>query len=134
MTAIIKTPTINTELKFTRSFYRRNWLILGLVLAVALVFGSLPMVKGIFAGGLVSIASFYWLGRSLRNLLGADSGGSKFWMQVMSILKNVMIALILFLLIMNFNINPIGLLIGLSVVVINVFFVAIKSLFTGDLT
>ena len=49
-------------------------------------------------------------------------------------LKIVIIALVLLLLIMNFNIDPIGLLIGLSLVVFNVFVVVIKGIFTGDLS
>ena len=126
------TQKINPELAFTRSFFRRNWLILGAALIGGLIFGDLPVVYGILAGGLISIASFYQLQRSLKSLFGNGSGGSKFWMQLLSILKFAIIALILMLLFMNFDINPIGLLIGLSVIVINVFFVAIKSLFTGD--
>jgi hypothetical protein len=134
MIAISKTPTINPELAFTKSFFRRNWIILGLAVLGSLAFGTTPMATGILAGGLISIASFYWLNRSLKKLLGPSSTGSKFFMQVLSMLKLVIIALILLLLIMNFNVDPIGLLIGLSLVVVNVFFVVIKSLFTGDLT
>ncbi|PLX97971.1 MAG: hypothetical protein C0623_14145 [Desulfuromonas sp.] len=134
MIAISKTPTISTELAFTRSFFRRNWLILGVALLMALVFGSQPMTKGILAGGLISIASFYWLNRSLKKLLGPTATGSKFLMQILSMLKLVIIALILLLLIMNYDIDPIGILIGLSIIVANVFVVVIKSLFTGDLS
>ncbi len=134
MIAISKTPTINPELAFTRSFFRRNWLILGLALLAGLALGSQAMAKGILAGGLIAIASFYWLNRSLKKLLGPTSTGSKFFMQLLSMLKLVIIALILLLLIMNFNLDPIGILIGLSIVVVNVFYVVIKSIFTGDLT
>ncbi len=92
------------------------------------------MATGIFAGGLISISSLYWLNRSLKKLLSPGSAGSKFMMQLLSMLKLVIIALLLLLLIMNYSIDPIGLLLGLSIVVVNVFVVVIKSLFTGDLT
>ncbi len=134
MTTISETQKINPEQLFTRHFFRRNWLILGLALIGGLLYGSAPVVYGIMAGGLIAIASFYQLQRSLKSLFGTGSGGSKFWMQLLSILKFAIIALVLLLLFVNFDINPIGLLIGLSVIVINVFYVAIKSLFTGDLT
>ena len=134
MIAISTTPKINPELEFTKSFFRRNWLILSLITIAGLILGSVPMATNIFAGGLISISSFYWLNRSLKKLLGPGSVGSKFGMQLLSMLKIVIIALVLLLLIMNFSVDPIGLLIGLSIVVINVFVVVIKSIFTGDLT
>lgn len=134
MTTISGTPTINTELEFTKSFFRRNWLILGLLYIGALALAPMATANGVLAGGLVSLASFYWLNRSLKKLLGPGSGGSKFFMQLLSMLKIVIIALVLLLLIMNFNIDPIGLLVGLSLVVFNVFVVVIKSIFTGDLS
>lgn len=134
MITISKTPTINSEQEFTKSFFQRNWLILGLALIGGLAFGSQPMTLGILAGGLIAISSFYWLSRSLKKLLGPGSTGSRFLMQVLSMLKLVVIALLLLLLIMNFNLDPIGILIGLSIVVMNVFVVVIKSIFTGDLS
>lgn len=134
MTTTSATAMIKTDAAFLKRFHRRNWLILGVGVLLMLAFGTYPMALGMLAGGLISIASFVWLNRSLKNLLGPASGGSKFWMQVLSLLKLAIIALLLMLLIMNANIHPVGLLIGLSVVVINVFFVVIKSVFTGDLT
>jgi len=134
MTTTSATMMIGSDADFLKRFHRRNWLILAVGLLLVWVFGSQPMTLGVLSGGLISIASFVWLNRSLKNLLGPASGGSKFWMQVLSLLKLVIIALLLMLLIMNADIDPIGLLIGLSVVVINVFFVVIKSVFTGDLT
>ena len=134
MITISKTPTISTGPEFTRCFHRRNGLILTLALVGAALTGSQPVFNGVLAGGLIAIFSFCWLHRSLKNLLEPGSGGSRFWMQVLSLLKVAMIALILMLLIMNVAIEPVGLLIGLSVVIMNVFYVVIKSLFTGDLS
>lgn len=134
MTTTSATAMIKTDAEFLKHFHRRNWLILGVGLLLMRLLGDTPMTLGMLAGGLISIASFVWLNRSLKILLGPSSGGSKFWMQVLSMLKLVIIALLLMLLVMNANIHPVGLLVGLSVVVINVFFVVIKSVFTGDLT
>ena len=134
MTTISETQKINTEQIFTRNFFRRNWLIFGVALIGGLIYGSAPVVYGIMAGGLISIGSFFQLHRSLKSLFGTGSGASKFWMQMLSILKFAIIALVLLLLFVNFDINPVGLLIGLSTIVINVFYVAIKSLISGDLT
>lgn len=123
---------INPEQAFTRAFFRRNWLILGILLAGGLAFGTLPVVYGILAGGLVAIGSFYWLNRSLKILLNPQGGASRFWMQVFSLLKVVMIGLILVVLITRFQVSPLGLLIGLSVIVLNVFYVTIQRILTGD--
>jgi hypothetical protein len=123
----------NTDKKFIKQFVLRNWLIAGALLLIGLLFTK-DIALGIFAGGLISITSFYWLIHCLNNILNPNSGAMKIWMHIFHLLKIVIIALVLLLLIINFKLNPIGLLVGLSVIVINVMYIASKSLLIGDLT
>lgn len=101
------------------SLHRRNWLILGLLLVTSLPFANWPFTAGILAGGLVAIAGFAWLQRSLRRLLADSPHGARGRYQLGSLSRLLVLAGILTLLIVFVKIHPVGLAIGLSVVVVN---------------
>lgn len=107
----------------------RNWVILALLLAISLPFGSLPLSMGILAGGLVAIGGFLWLRRSLRKLLDQPKGGAKFRFQFGYVLRLTALGLCLAFLIGGLNVHPLGLMIGLSVVVINLLVMTIQRAF-----
>ncbi|NJC89044.1 MAG: ATP synthase subunit I [Desulfuromonas sp.] len=101
------------------SLSRRNWVILGILLAVSLPFANWPVSAGILAGGLVAIAGFAWLHRSLRRLLADPAHGTRARYQFGYLVRLLVLAGVLALLIAVVKIHPVGLAIGLSVVVIN---------------
>ena len=101
------------------SLSRRNWVILGILLMVSLPFANWPVTMGILAGGLVAIAGFAWLHRSLRRLLADPAQGARVRYQLGYAVRLVALAGVLALLIAVVKIHPVGLAIGLSVVVIN---------------
>ncbi len=98
---------------------RRNWLIFGILLAASLPLANWPVSAGIIAGGLVAIAAFAWLQRSLRRLFADSPHGARVRYQLGSLSRLLVLAGILTLLIVFVKIHPVGLAIGLSVVVIN---------------
>ena len=100
---------------------RRNWIILAVLLLVSLPFGSLALSSGILAGGLVAITGFFWMRHSLARLLEQPTGGSRFHYQFGYILRLATLAAVLAILIAIVKIHVIGLIIGLSVVIINLF-------------
>ena len=101
------------------SLNRRNWVILGGLLVVSLPFANWPVSMGILAGGLVAIAGFAWLRRSLRRLLADPAHGARVRYQFGYVVRLLLLAGVLALLIAVVKIHPVGLAIGLSVVVIN---------------
>ena len=105
---------------------RRNWIILALLLLGSLPFGNLELSVGILAGGLVAIGGFLWMKRSLNRLMEEPSGGAKFRYQFGYMIRLAALAVILALLITVAEVNTLGLIIGLSVVVINLFWMTIK--------
>jgi hypothetical protein len=108
---------------------RRNWFILaGLLLATA-PWRSLPLTLGVLAGGLVSITGYLWLQRTLRRLLETPSRASVGGFQINYFLRLGALAAALFLLIKVVKVNPIGLAVGLSVVVLNILWTAVQRLF-----
>ena len=100
---------------------RRNWIILAVLLLGSLPFGNLALSAGILVGGLVAITGFFWMRRSLGRLLEQPTGGTRFRYQFGYIIRLATLAAVLAVLIAIVKINVIGLIIGLSVVIINLF-------------
>jgi hypothetical protein len=105
---------------------RRNWLILGLLLAASLPFGNWAASAGILAGGLVAIAGFAWLQRSLRRLLADAAQGAGTRYQFGYLVRLLVLGVVLAVLIAVVKIHPAGLALGLSVVVINLLWLAFQ--------
>lgn len=108
------------------SLSRRNWIILGILLLGSLPLANWPVSAGILAGGLVAIAGFAWLQRSLRRLLADSAHGSRVRYQFGYVVRLLVLAGILALLIAVVKIHPVGLAIGLSVVVINLLWLTLQ--------
>lgn len=108
---------------------RRNWIVLALLLLVSLPFGNLALSAGILVGGLVAIGGFYWLRRSLGRLLEQPAAGARFRYQFGYLVRLAALAMILAVLIAVVKIDAVGLIIGLSVVVINLFWITAQRAF-----
>jgi hypothetical protein len=105
---------------------RRNWLILGMLLAASLPFLSVPLSTGILAGGLLAITAFAWLQRSLKRLL-ADAGPEAHKRyQSGYVVRLLALGAVLAVLIAIVKIDPVGLVLGLSVVVVNLLWLALQ--------
>ena len=108
---------------------RRNWYILALLLIGSLPFRNPAMSLGVMVGGLVAIGGFYWLRRSLTRLLDQPTGGAKFRYQFGYFVRLAALAGIVVVLVGIVKIHTVGLIIGLSVVVINLIWITIQSAF-----
>ena len=108
---------------------RRNWIILALLLLGSLPFGNLALSMGILTGGLIAICGFIWMRRSLDRLLGQVTSGTRFSYLFGYFIRLVVLAVILAILIAIVKIHVIGLVIGLSVVIINLFWMAAQRTF-----
>lgn len=108
--------------------HRRSWLILGLLLIASLFFRDTAFTLGILCGGLVSIGGFLWLRRALRQLLDEAGTGSKARYQFGYLVRLLALAILLATLVAVVKVHPVGLIIGLSVTVINLFWTMIQQL------
>ena len=108
---------------------RRNWIILALLLLGSLPFGNLALSIGILLGGLVAIGGFLWMRRSLSSLLKQPTDGARFRYQFGYIVRLAALAVILAVLIAIVKIHPVGLVIGLSVVIVNLFWITVQHAF-----
>jgi len=108
---------------------RRNWVILALLLITSLPFSDSALSIGVLIGGLVAIGGFLWLRRSLARLLEEPTGGAKFRYQLGYIFRLAALAIIIVVLVGIVKVHTVGLVIGLSVVIINLFWITIQRAF-----
>lgn len=108
---------------------RRNWMILALLLGGSLLFGNASFSLGVLAGGLTAIGGFYWLRRSLVRLLEQPAGGARFRYQFGYLGRLLVLATLLAVLVAIVKVHPFGLIVGLSVVVINLFLMTAQRAF-----
>jgi hypothetical protein len=97
-----------------------NGVILGLFTGVSLLFMPIQFTLGVLLGGLISIANFFWLKRDLRVVFGNLTGGAKSTIMFRYYIRFFVSAVIIFFIISQTVVDVIGLLVGLSIVVINI--------------
>lgn len=107
---------------------RRNWLILVLLIVASLPWRSFEITAGVASGGLVAILGFGWLYLSLMRLIANPEGKAARRFKASYIIRLGALAATLFLLVAVAKVHPIALCIGLSVVVVNLFWTTVRSL------
>ena len=103
----------------------RNLVILGIMLIASLLAMPWRFTLGILLGGIISIVNLYWLGRDLRVIFSNLSGRAKSAMMIRYYIRMAVTAVVLFFIITELPVDIIGLLVGLSLVVINIVVTAI---------
>jgi len=105
-----------------------NWIILGVIFIPSLFFAPLKFSLGILLGGFVSIVNFHWMAKGLLSIFKNLQGNPKGTVMVKYYIRLAIMAVVLYLLISNHVVDIIGLLIGLSVVIINILVTMIIAL------
>ena len=108
---------------------RRNWIILALLLIGSLPFGNPALSIGVLIGGLIAIGAFLWLRRSLGRLLEQPTGGARFRYQFGYIVRLAALAVIIVVLVGIVKVHTVGLVIGLSVLILNLFWITEQRAF-----
>lgn len=89
---------------------------------MSLMFMPLRFCFGILLGGLISIVNFHWLDRDLRSVFHKLAEGSKASTLLKYFIRFIVTAVALYFIISTDIVDVIGLLIGLSLVLINIVF------------
>ena len=105
-----------------------NWIMLAILFIPALIFAPLKFSLGVLLGGFISILNYYWMERGLRGIFANTAGNVKGPVIGKYYIRLVLTAIVLYFLIANGTVNVIGLLIGLSVVVINIIITLITTI------
>jgi hypothetical protein len=96
-----------------------NWIILFVIFIPSLIFAPIKFSLGILLGGFICILNFHWMEKGLQGMFQKTGGNVKGPIMVKYYIRLAITGVVLFFLIRYETVNIIGLLIGLSVVVIN---------------
>lgn len=117
--------TVNDEALLTQ-IARRNWIVLGLLTLLSLAAWTPLFTLGVLSGGLLSILGYRWLNRSLVKVFKNPDPGAARKFQFNYFIRLGTLACMIYLLLAQAKVHPIGLIIGLSVVVINIFWTTLR--------
>ncbi len=95
-----------------------NWIILGTLALISLFFMPGKFALGMLLGGFISIINFHWLVRDLRKAFSHLSEKSNARVMLKYYVRFGVTAIVLYFIITGDIVDIIGLLIGLSTVVI----------------
>ena len=95
-----------------------NWIILGILTVISFVFMPYKFALGILLGGFISIVNFHWLVRDQRKAFRSLSEKSNTAVMFKYYIRFAVTGIALYFIITGDLVDIIGLLIGLSTVVI----------------
>ncbi|MEI6609504.1 MAG: ATP synthase subunit I [Deltaproteobacteria bacterium] len=121
MNLIVKDP-------FQRKIEIANWIVLAVIFIISWIFTPFDFYLGVLLGGFISILNFYWMERGLRGIFTNTAAKVKGGVMIKYYIRLILTAIVLYFLIANATVNIIGLLIGLSVVVINIIVTLITTM------
>jgi hypothetical protein len=107
---------------------RRNWIVLGLLTLFSLIWWSMPITLGVLAGGLLAILGHHWRERSLRKMLAHPHAGSAKGFQFGYIVRLAFLGSGIYLILVKAHLPPLAVAAGLSVVILNIFWTALRRL------
>lgn len=113
---------------FIKKLHVRNWFLLLLLGSFSSLFMPISFSLGVLAGGLIVTVGFHSLQRILERslnssmLLGGKLVFAKYYLRL------IIMGLIICVLISTHSVDALGLLVGLSIVVINLMFIAFNEL------
>ncbi|MEW6386652.1 MAG: ATP synthase subunit I [Thermodesulfobacteriota bacterium] len=120
------------ELLTPRRLKLANWLVLALLLLGSLLWQGREFALGVLVGGLVVVLNFHWLHRNLKgtmeqapNLPQESRGRAKAFFGARQMVRFFVLLAIIYLLVRHGWVNVIGLLVGLSTVVLTLILAAI---------
>lgn len=99
---------------------RTNWILLVVVSLGGILLAPAPFAWGIIAGGLIVTINFHLLAKTLKKALTPPHLASHHAILAKYYVRFIISGIIIFVLIRQHWVNPLGLFIGLSVVVASI--------------
>jgi hypothetical protein len=106
---------------------RANWVLLAGATAAGAVFAPLDFALGILCGGVIVTVNFHLLARTLQRALTPPHLASHNAVLAKYYLRFIVSGFVIFLLIAGGVVNPLGLVIGLSIVVMSIILATIRE-------
>ncbi len=112
---------MNVQARILRFVTRSNWILLIATTVAGLALAHFDFALGIAAGGLIVTINFHLLARTLKKSLRPPHLASHHSIIAKYYLRFIASGVIIFMLIAGHCVDPLGLFIGLSVVVTSIF-------------
>jgi ATP synthase I chain len=112
--------TVNIQQRLLIFVTRSNWVLLAAVSLLGLLVTSPFFARGLILGGLIVTINFHLLARTLNKALRPRQLTSPNVVLIKYYIRFIISGVIIFLLISQHLVNPVGLFIGLSVVVVSI--------------
>ncbi|SDZ74957.1 ATP synthase I chain [Desulfuromusa kysingii] len=107
----------------------RNWIILIALVLLSLFWQSYSITFGVLSGGVLVIINYRGLGRSLSKVLGDPQPAMEKGFKRNYLFRLLFIASSIYILLVRGEVHPLALVVGLSVVVINIIITTVKRLY-----
>jgi ATP synthase I chain len=103
-----------------------NWVLLALLASGSFVFFSRKFALGVLAGGILAVANYYLVKRSLRRALDPERQGKTRFLYLLQYgLRFAALGLTIALLLIKGWVSPLGMLLGLSIIVLGIALVGV---------
>ena len=129
---IHKSATVNIQQRILTFVTRSNWILLVSISLIGLLAASPAFARGMIFGGLIVTVNFHLLAKTLKKALRPQRLASPNAILIKYYIRFIISGVVIFLLIRQQVVNPIGLFVGLSVVVASITLatmVEVKKLF-----
>ncbi len=107
---------------------RSNWVLLGLATVLGILFAPFRFALGLLLGGLIVTVNFHLLYRTLKGALTPPHLSTHHAVIAKYYLRFTVSGLVIFWLISQKHVDPLGLVLGLSVVVMSILFATLVEL------
>ena len=103
-----------------------NWVLLALLASGSFVFFSRKFALGVLSGGILAVANYYLVKRSLRRAFDPERQGKTRFLYLLKYgLRFVALGLTIALLLIKGWVSPLGMLLGLSIIVLGIALVGV---------
>ena len=107
-----------------------SWCLLAALTAGGACLGSLRFAGGVLAGGLIAIGNYYWLMSIMHRVLYRQPESPERFAILRYLLRLTVIGVLIYLLIVKLGVDILGLLLGLSILVMTITALALYTLNT----
>ena len=128
---------MNIQQRLLKFVTLTNWIIFTICTVLGFIFTQGDFARGILFGGLIVTINFHLLARTLKKALKPPNLASPNVILAKYYIRFILSGFIIFVLIAGDYVNPLGLFIGLSVVVASIMlatFIEIKKLIFKEAT
>lgn len=118
---------MKTQQRILKFVSYSNWLLLVVASAIGFSHFSFQVGLGIAAGGLIVTINFHLLAKTLKKAFTPPHIASAKGVIVKYYIRFILTAIIIFMLMISKHVDPLGLVVGLSVVVASMMFAALNE-------